>query len=80
MHAPLAEQYLRLSRVLQGHYVYYGRPRNIRALEMFRREVRLVWLRLLRRRSQKGRTMSWATFDAMTKLFILPKPRIVHSW
>lgn len=80
MHVPLAEQYKRLSRVLQGHYAYYGRPHNIRALETFRREVRNIWIRLLRRRSQKSRNMSWQTFAAMTKQFILPKPRIVHPW
>jgi len=80
MHVPLAMQYRWLSRVLQGHYAYYGRPHNIRALETFRCEVRSIWIRLLRRRSQKGRTMSWATFAAMTEHFILPKPRIVHSW
>ena len=80
MHAPLNVQYQRLSRVLQGHYAYYGRPHNIRALETFRREVRYIWLRLLRRRSQKSRKMSWATFVAMTEHLILPKPRIVHPW
>lgn len=80
MHASLAEQHRWLSRVLQGHYAYYGRPHNFRALDAFRREVRTIWMRLLRRRSQKGRTMAWASFVAMTEHFILPKPRIVHSW
>ena len=80
MHASLAEQHRWLCRVLQGHYAYYGRPHNFRALEAFRREVRTIWMRLLRRRSQKDRSMAWATFVAMTAHFILPKPRIVHPW
>ena len=80
MHAPIARQHRWLARVLQGHYAYYGRPHNFRALETFRREVRNIWLRLLKRRSQKNRKMSWDTFDAMTKNFTLPKPRIMHSW
>ena len=80
MHAPLAMQYQRLCRILRGHYAYYGRPHNIRALETFRREVRYIWIRLLRRRSQTTRRMSWDTFVAMTEHFTLPKPRIVHPW
>jgi hypothetical protein len=80
MHASLAAQYRWLSKILQGHYAYYGRPHNIRALAMFAREVRRIWFRLLRRRSQKSRRMSWETFDAITTHFILPKPRIVHPW
>lgn len=80
MHAPLAEQHRWLTRVLQGHYAYYGRPHNLRALETFWPDVRGIWFRLLRRRSQKNRKMSWTTFDAMTKHFPLPKPRIMHPW
>ena len=80
MHATLDLQYRWLCRILQGHYAYYGRPHNFRALAMFFREARNIWLRLLRRRSQKSHTMSWETFDAMTKHLILPKPRIVHPW
>jgi RNA-directed DNA polymerase len=79
MHAPLAIQYRWLSRILQGHYAYYGRPHNLRSLAMFSQEVRRIWFRLLKRRSQKSR-MSWEAFDAMTAQFMLPKPRIVHPW
>jgi group II intron reverse transcriptase/maturase len=80
MHAPLALQHRWLSRVLQGHYAYYGRPHNLRSLAMFAQEVRRIWFRLLKRRSQKSRYMSWDTFDTMTAQFKLPKPRIMHPW
>jgi RNA-directed DNA polymerase len=80
MHAPLALQHRWLSRVLQGHYAYYGRPHNLRSLAMFAQEVRRIWFRLLKRRSQKSRYMSWDTFDTMTAQFRLPKPRIMHPW
>lgn len=80
LHAPMEQQYRWFRRVLQGHYAYYGRPHNFRALKTFLKGVRFVWHRLLRRRSQKSRNLPWARFVAMTKHFILPQPRIVHPW
>ncbi len=80
MHASLDVQYRRFCRILLGHYAYYGRPHNIRALGTFLQGVRSIWLRLLRRRSQKSRHLQWTTFAAMTRHLILPQPRIVHPW
>ncbi len=80
MHASMEVQYRWFCRVLPGHYAYYGRPHNIRALEVFLEGVRFIWHRLLRRRSQKSRNLPWATFVEMTSHFNLPQPRIVHPW
>ena len=80
MHAPLAIQHDWYAAVLRGHYGYYGRPHNYRALNGFYREVRRIWLRCLRRRSQKSRRMGWEEFDALTARFALPLPRITRSW
>jgi group II intron reverse transcriptase/maturase len=65
-----------LGRVVEGHFRYYGVPRNGPALCSFRRAVYWLWRRSLRRRSQKtritGRRMAlWA--DRW-----LPNARIVH--
>lgn len=54
MHAPLAKQHEWFAAVLHGHYGYYGRPHNYPALNGFYREVRRIWMRCLRRRSQKA--------------------------
>jgi group II intron reverse transcriptase/maturase len=80
MHASLEIQHRWLCRVLHGHFAYYGRPHNLRALELFLQGVRRIWHRLLRRRSQKSRNLSWNQFVAMTKHFTVPKARIVHPW
>jgi RNA-directed DNA polymerase len=80
MHAPLAIQHDWYAAVLRGHYGYYGRPHNHRALNGFYREVRRIWMRCLRRRSQKSRRMGWEEFDALTVRFPLPLPRITRSW
>ena len=76
MHTPVADQHRWLSQVLRGHYVYYGLPSNFRALNAFYQEVRRLWFRTLRRRSQ--RRMTWAKFSALLQQYPLPTPRITH--
>jgi RNA-directed DNA polymerase len=80
MHVPVAVQHRWLSSVLRGRYAYYGRPHNFPALAAFLREVQLIWLKSLRKRSQKNRKMSWDAFKELLQRFPLPNPRITHSW
>jgi RNA-directed DNA polymerase len=81
MHAPLAEQHRWLSSVLRGHYGYYGVPHNYYpALNAFHQEVRRIWRRALRRRSQKAKRLHWDRFKAMLERFPLPLPPITHPW
>ena len=80
MHAPLDIQRDWYAAVLRGHYGYYGRPHNYPALNGFYREIRRIWLRCLRRRSQKSRRMGWDEFETLTARFPLPVPRITRSW
>ena len=80
LHAPLAEQHRLLSSVLRGHYGYYGMPHNYPALSAFHQEVRRLWFRTLRRRSQKARRLNWDAFKAIVVHFPLPLPRITHPW
>lgn len=44
-----------LRSVLQGHFQYYGVPRNQRKLAAFKCHVYCLWFRTLRRRSQRHR-------------------------
>ncbi len=77
-HQKLAEQRRWLSAVLQGHFQYYGVPRNIRALNVFYQEVLWHWWRALRRRSQKHR-LPWRRFYRRAKQH-LPQPRVLHPY
>ena len=80
MHAPLAKQHRWYASILLGHYGYYGRPHNYRALNGFRQQVRRIWFCCLRRRSQKSRRMGWDDFEALTARFPLPLARITRPW
>jgi RNA-directed DNA polymerase len=55
LHHPVREVGAYLRSVVQGHFRYYGVPRNGPALCAFRHGVIWLWWRSLRRRSQKHR-------------------------
>ena len=78
MHRPIPEQGKWLKQVITGFFAYHAVPTNFRALLRFRAHITDLWLRTLRRRSQKDQ-MNW---ERITKLAddLLPKPRILHPW
>jgi len=78
MHHPVPNQGAWLARVLAGHYRYYAVPDNSHALRAFRHAVVRLWLRALRRRSQRHRLR----LERMRRLIDrwLPNPRILHPW
>lgn len=77
-HKQVAAQHTTLSRMLRGHYNYFGLTMNIRALQqVFNRVVRL-WRLWLNRRSQRGR-MPWRRFVELLARHPLPRPKVVHS-
>jgi len=75
-HTPIADQHTWLSQVLRGHYAYFGLPSNFRSLNTFCRQVRDLWYRALRRRSQRG--LTWDRFNVLLERFPLPRPRITR--
>ena len=77
-HLPIREQHRLLRRKVQGHYAYYGIRGNIRALQLFLYRVRLVWVKWLRRRSQRA-YFSWAKADQLFQLLPLPAARIMQQ-
>lgn len=79
MHWPLAEQYARLCRMLQGHYGYFGITGNYRRLAWLHNEVKRVWYRWLRRRTSKHH-LNWDRFGRVLQRFVLPIPRIIHQY
>ena len=82
MHLPRKEQHAALSRRLRGHYQYFGVNGNQRALACLLHQVRRVWLRHLRHRSERARNrLSWERYNAYLKAFPLPSPRVyVQIW
>jgi RNA-directed DNA polymerase len=67
-----------LHSVVQGHYQYYGVPRNMEAMKGFHEQVTRYWRHTLKRRSQRGRI----TWERMARLCDrwLPAPRIIHPY
>ncbi|MFB3105848.1 MAG: group II intron reverse transcriptase/maturase, partial [Pseudomonadales bacterium] len=67
-----------LRSVVQGHFQYYAVPRNQRKLDAFKYQVRRLWLRSLRRRSQRHRI----TGERMDRLAAkwLPPVRTLHLY
>jgi len=78
MHQPIPTQGQWLKRVVTGYLNYHAVPTNGRALVTFRFRVIDLWIRTLRRRSQKDRT-AWERIGRLANDF-LPKPRILHPW
>jgi RNA-directed DNA polymerase len=78
MHDPIPQQGQWLRQVVRGYFAYHAVPTNIRRLAAFRYFVGRLWLKTLRRRSQKDR-FSW---DRLSRLAAewLPTPRILHPW
>jgi group II intron reverse transcriptase/maturase len=78
MHHSIPAQGKWLKQVMKGYFVYHGVPTNHRSLWSFRENVKRIWLRTLRRRSQKH-ALRW---DRMLKIADewLPLPRIFHPW
>lgn len=77
-HRPIAETGAWLRSVVTGHFAYYAVPGNTRALWTFRYHVVMLWLKSLRRRSQRSRwkrSTIWGLADAW-----LPRPRVLHAY
>lgn len=79
MHADIRQVGSWLQSVLRGWYQYYAVPGNSARLQQFRDAVQEMWLRILRRRSQRGRCFTWAKFARICKPW-LPSPKILHPY
>ncbi len=78
-HAPLPEQGKWLRSVVRGYFQYHAVPGNGQALVRFKKLVARAWLRALRRRSQKGRGLTWARMQKLLETWI-PRIRILHPY
>lgn len=78
-HDPVPEQGKWLRSVVQGHLNYYAVPGNKQSIDTFRTEVIKGWLRALRRRSQKSRSLTWDRVKRLVTTWI-PTAKILHPY
>jgi hypothetical protein len=69
----------RLKAILQGYFNYFAVPGNLTVLDHFRTAVVRMWIKAMRRRSQKGKYVPWRRYARLIALFI-PKARAVHPY
>ena len=67
-----------LGRVCNGWLNYYAVPGSMKFLRWFVRRMQRLWMRALRRRSQRDR-FSWARLERMTTL-LWPRVTMRHPW
>ena len=75
-HLPVQAQHAALRRRLTGHFQYFGVNGNYRSLARVVRATQRVWLKWLRRRSQRTR-LTWERYRHLLARFPLPRPRLV---
>ena len=78
-HDPVENQAAALNAKLRGHYQYYGRATNYRALRRFYQLVLGLWHKWLNRRT-RGKCLTKARFYELLKRHPLVRPRICHDW
>jgi RNA-directed DNA polymerase len=79
-HESLPEQHKKLSRMLRGHYAYFGISGNSKQLGRLRHEAIRLWRKWLSRRSWQS-YLSWAKFAGqILQVFPLPASKIVHRY
>lgn len=76
---PIYETGIWLKQLVIGYGNYHGVPGNSNALKCFRKLCVRLWLKTLRRRSQKGRKLTWERFGPIADRYI-PLLRICHPY
>jgi RNA-directed DNA polymerase len=76
MHDPIAKTGAWVKQMLQGHLNYYAVSGNHPSLWWFCNQVRWLWLKSLKRRSQKAR-LSWERFLRRVDRFF-PPIKVLH--
>ncbi|MEM6365176.1 MAG: group II intron reverse transcriptase/maturase [Planctomycetota bacterium] len=77
-HEPIGKVGRWLGSVVRGWMAYYAVPGNVSRLRRFRDEVSRLWLRSLRRRSQRHR-WPWSRMKRLLKLY-LPAAKVSHPY
>lgn len=78
-HDPVPEQGRSLRGTVRGYFQYFAVPGTSKQLGTFRRLVCQYWLHALRRRSQKGRNLTWGRMKRLIKTWI-PSMKVLHPY
>lgn len=80
MHDPLSRTGKWLASVLRGAYGFYAVPGNMKSLRAYYAAIGRMWLRAIRRRSQKAQMRwTWERFYRLQQTW-LPRPRVSHPY
>ena len=79
MHMDLATVGSWLRSVYRGWCQYHAIPGNYDRLQQLRTALQELWFRRLRRRSQRGRSLTWPKFSKLSRNW-LPTPKILHPY
>lgn len=79
LHRDLTQVGAWLARVYRGWCNYHAIPGNTARLQQFRTALQKIWLGVLRRRSQRGRRLTWEKFRALCNRW-LPTAKILHPY
>lgn len=78
-HAPVSAQGKWIRSIVQGYFNYFAVPGNRKSIDTFRTEVIKGWLRALRRRSQKSRSLTWERIKRLVMTWV-PTAKILHPY
>jgi RNA-directed DNA polymerase len=78
MHEPVPTQGAYLRSVVSGHIRYFGVPLNGPGIGAFHKEVCWMWMKVLRRRSQKH-NLRWERMKRLIAKW-LPPARVCHPY
>lgn len=78
LHQRIAEQGKWLKSVVTGYFAYHAVPTNTRSISAFRYHVIQLWLKSLRRRSQR-QNMPWERMNRVVDAWI-PPAVVRHPW
>lgn len=80
MHDPLSKTGRWLGSVIRGTVRYFAVPGNLKSMRMFYTAIGRMWMKTIRRRSQKARARwTWERFYRLQSHW-LPRPRISHPY
>lgn len=71
-HLPVREQWVRICRVLKGHFAYFGVMGNHDRLLALRHAAYRIWRNWLNRRSQRAR-VTWTRMRQLAQRYPLPR-------
>ena len=78
LHEPIGKTGEWLRRILVGHLNYFAVPGNLRSIQSFFMKLRRLWLRSLRRRSQRN-NMTWPRYARIWNR-LAPRICVTHDY